>query len=280
MSQQDYDLTYQDLNPTFLYLCSLRRTDTETNYHCHEHIEISILTKGYGTYYIEGKEYPLAAGDLVILNPGIYHKSLVTCPDLCAMEYYIGFTDIHIRNTVPNTFPLPGGHLVLHMKDMMKQEVFKLCTTMEKEFETCRPGRYFMLKAYLIQLILVLLRDQQELPMEYEGCIFESPNKKHVVNQMIRYFTEHYQEKISLDQIAKNMYLSTFYLSKIFKSETGDTPINYLISLRMEKASELMMTMPGISIQSVASMVGYDDAYHFSKLFKKRYGVSPSQVKK
>ena len=279
MRRQEYDLTYDDLNPAFLFICNLKRTETEENYHCHEHLEISVITKGYGTYYIDGKEYPLKAGDLVILNPGTYHKSLVTCPDYCTTEYYIGFTDIHIRDLPPNTQPLPNGNVVVSMKDGMRQEIFRLCSFMGKEFHTCRPGRYFMLKSYLIQLILLLLRDQQETKEESDGCIFESPNRKYVVKQMIRYFNEHYHEKISLDQIAKNMYLSTFYISKIFKAETGDTPINYLIELRMEKARELMEASPDLSIQTIASMVGYEDAYHFSKLFKKHFGTAPSKYR-
>ena len=279
MRRQEYDLTYDDLNPAFLFICNLKRTETEENYHCHEHLEISVVTKGYGTYYIDGKEYPLKAGDLVILNPGTYHKSLVTCPDYCTTEYYIGFTDIHIRDLPPNTLPLPNGNVVVSMKDGMRQEIFRLCSFMGKEFHTCRPGRYFMLKSYLIQLILLLLRDQQETKEESDGCIFESPNRKYVVKQMIRYFNEHYHEKISLDQIAKNMYLSTFYISKIFKAETGDTPINYLIELRMEKARELMEASPDLSIQTIASMVGYEDAYHFSKLFKKHFGTAPSKYR-
>jgi len=100
-----------------------------------------------------------------------------------------------------------------------------------------------------------------------------------VVNQIIQYFNKHYSEKISLDQIAQNMYLSTLYISKLFKSETGDTPINYLIQLRMEKARKLMETEPASSIQSIASQVGYEDAYYFSKLFKKHFGVSPSKYR-
>ncbi|MBA4701393.1 MAG: helix-turn-helix transcriptional regulator [Ruminococcus sp.] len=109
--------------------------------------------------------------------------------------------------------------------------------------------------------------------------IFESPHKNYVVNQIIQYFNKHYSEKISLDQIAQNMYLSTLYISKLFKSETGDTPINYLIQLRMEKARKLMETEPASSIQSIASQVGYEDAYYFSKLFKKHFGVSPSKYR-
>lgn len=83
-----------------------------------------------------------------------------------------------------------------------------------------------------------------------------------------------------MDQIAENMYLSPFYISKIFKSEMGDTPIRYLINIRLERAKILLENGDNGSIQEIAAMVGYDDAYHFSKLFKKRYGMSPSEARK
>lgn len=137
-----------------------------------------------------------------------------------------------------------------------------------------------MLKAYLIQMLLLVIREQCEPVERTEGCSFESVNRKYVVEQIINYFEDHYNEKISLDQIAENMYLSPFYISKIFKSETGDTPIRHLINIRLERAKELLEKGYEGSIQEVAAQVGYDDAYHFSKLFKKRYGISPSQARK
>ena len=78
-----------------------------------------------------------------------------------------------------------------------------------------------------------------------------------------------------MDLIAKNMYLSSAYISKIFKEETGEAPINYLIKLRLEKAKEQLETMPRESVKTVSTNVGYDDVYYFSKLFKKYYGMSP-----
>ncbi len=83
-----------------------------------------------------------------------------------------------------------------------------------------------------------------------------------------------------MDQIAENMYLSPFYISRIFKSETGDTPIRYLIDIRLEHAKEILESGNYTSIQEVAAQVGYDDAYHFSKLFKKKYDVPPSKIGK
>ncbi len=112
-----------------------------------------------------------------------------------------------------------------------------------------------------------------------KGYEFESVGKKYVVEQIVSYFEDHYAEKISLDQIAENMYLSPFYISKIFKSETGDTPIRFLIDIRLERAKELLESGEYTSIQEVAAKVGYDDVYHFSKLFKKKYAVPPSKIK-
>lgn len=168
----------------------------------------------------------------------------------------------------------------MHTSGELRQKLFKLCSSMEAENAVCRQGRYFMLKSYLMQMILLVIREQCEPLERAKGYAFESVNKKYVVEQIVNYFDDHYNEKISLDQIAENMYLSPFYISKIFKSETGDTPIRHLINIRLEKAKELLVEGYSGSIQEVAASVGYEDAYHFSKLFKKRYGISPSQARK
>ena len=114
----------------------------------------------------------------------------------------------------------------------LRQKLFKIYSSMEAENAVCRQGRYFMLKAYLMQMMLLVIREQCEPVERMGGYAFESVNKKYIVEQMVNYFEDHYSEKISLDQIAENMYLSPFYISKIFKSETGDTPIRHLINIR------------------------------------------------
>ena len=86
-------------------------------------------------------------------------------------------------------------------------------------------------------------------------------------------------KKISVEEIARYTYLSTTYVTKIYKEITGDTPINYLINLRMNKAQEILRE-GHFSVQEVAKQVGYEDPYYFRKLFKKRYGCSPSEYKK
>ena len=149
---------------------------------------------------------------------------------------------------------------------------------MDAENAVHRTGKYFMLKSYLMQVLLLLVREQTEPVENNTGFSFKSANKKYVGEQILSYYEDHNAEKISLDQIADNTYLSTVYISKIFKSETGNTPIRHLINIRLEKAKELLENGWEGSIQEVAMQVGYDDASHFSRLFKKRYVVSPSKI--
>lgn len=272
----------EDLNPTFLFTWTgTRESGKDEEYHSHDIVEMAFVMSGTGRYRADGEVFSIREGDLLIFNPGVKHQALY-CPDaeVHATEFFVGFSDVQFQGIPMNTMPLPDGALLLHTTGELRRKLYRIITLMQEEKAVYRQGRYFMMKAYLMQMILLVVREQCE-PVELsKGRAFESASKKYVVEQIISYFEDHYSEKISLDQIAENMYLSPFYISKIFKSETGDTPIRRLIDIRLEKAMELLEDGWQGSIQEVAAKVGYDDAYHFSKLFKKRYGISPSQARK
>lgn len=282
-SQNIAGFAVEDLNPTFLFTWKGTRESkkNEESYHSHDYSEMAFILSGTGRYLVEGELFSVREGDLLIFGPGVRHQALY-CSDIeiPATEFFVGFSDVHFQGLPANTIPLPGGCVLTHTTGELRRKLFKLCSAMQEENAVCRQGRYYMLKAYLVEMILLVLREQCEPVERTKGRAFESVNKKYVVEQIVSYFEDHYSEKISLDQIAENMYLSPFYVSKIFKSETGDTPIRHLIDIRLEKAMELLEGGWNGSIQEVAATVGYDDAYHFSKLFKKRYGISPSQARK
>lgn len=276
-------ISVDEMDPTFLFIWKGTRDKyrAATEYQSHDHLEISFVLSGMGRYRIEDELYRIEEGDLLIVNPKVRHQVL-DCPEaeLPATEFFVGFSDIRITGCPDNFFPLPDGKYVLHTSGELRQRLFKICSSMEAENAVRRQGRYFMLKSYLVQMLLLILREQCE-PMERpRGCAFASANKKYVVEQVVNYIEDHYSEKISLDQMAENMYLSPFYISRIFKNETGYAPIQHLINIRLEKAKDLLESAYPGSIQEVAALVGYDDAYHFSKLFKKRYGISPSQARR
>jgi YesN/AraC family two-component response regulator len=251
-------------------------------YHDHDFTELAYILSGKGKYLVDGIEYDVEAGDLIICNPGVKHMHIITNPKEPTIEFISGFTDFHFKNMQPNSIQLKDGCCILHTSSELKQDISMHCYAMIAEKEACQVGKYFMLKTHLMQMLLLVIREMAVVDdsADQRGCNFESYNKSYAVNRIISYLNENYEHKISLEQIAHNMYLSPVYISKIFKEETGESPINYLIKIRLEKAKDILINGDGGSIKNIANLVGYDDVYHFSKLFKKYYGISPLYYKK
>lgn len=280
MCQCEFDITYNDFNPTILFVSKQRMTK-QSNYHDHDFAEITYILSGKGRYLVDGKEYAVTAGDIIMCNPGVKHQNLQVNAKEPTVEFFTGFTDFHFKNMPKNSIAFRDNNYILHTSNETKQEISKHCYEMVAENESNQVGKYFMLKAHLMQIMLLIIREITEVQDGgQKGCNFESYNKSYAVKQIINYLNENYESKISLDQIAHNMYLSPVYVSKIFKEETGESPINYLIKIRLEKAKDILSISKGSSIKSVANRVGYEDVYHFSKLFKKYYGISPLYYKK
>lgn len=276
----EYDLTYNDFNPTVFYVSKCKMIKNGV-YHDHDYAELAYILSGKGKYLVDGKEYDVEAGDLVICNPGVKHTHIVTNTKEPTIEFIAGFTDFHFKNMAQNSIELEGGACIIHTTAELKQDLTMHCYAIIAEKESCNPGKYFMFKARLMQMLLLIMREIL-IDEDYEqtGCDFESYNKNYAVKRIVKYLNENYNKKISLEQIAHNMYLSPVYISKIFKEETGESPINYLIKIRLEKARDILIKSNDTSIKSIANEVGYEDAYHFSKLFKKYYGISPLYYRK
>ncbi len=96
------------------------------------------------------------------------------------------------------------------------------------------------------------------------------------VHMVIDYINEHYSEDITLDDIAHNVYISVFYLSRIFKKEMNINVVDYINQFRIKKATELMMNKE-YKIYEIAEMVGINSPHYFSKLFKKYVGQTPTE---
>lgn len=101
--------------------------------------------------------------------------------------------------------------------------------------------------------------------------------KKEVV-ECICYIQNHYHEKITLTELSASIGISENYLCKIFKDDTGTSIVQYIHSLRMEKAAALI-SENNLMLWEIAEAVGINDQFYFNRLFKKIYGMTPSQYK-
>ncbi|MDE7059908.1 MAG: AraC family transcriptional regulator [Lachnospiraceae bacterium] len=98
------------------------------------------------------------------------------------------------------------------------------------------------------------------------------------VTQALSYIQTSYQHKISLTSVSEHVGLSSGYLCRIFKEETGLSINAYINNLRMTKAGELLKDKNSY-IKEVAAAVGFEDQLYFSRLFKRYYGITPSEYR-
>ncbi len=117
--------------------------------------------------------------------------------------------------------------------------------------------------------------------MDYfiESCKRVSPVKSsrmsdYYIKESVNYIERNFQNDISIEEIASVVGIDRSYFGKIFKKVMGQTPQEFLINYRMIKATELLK-LTSLSIADIGNAVGYPNQLHFSKAFKKIYGVSP-----
>ncbi|KOY17619.1 response regulator [Paenibacillus xylanivorans] len=99
------------------------------------------------------------------------------------------------------------------------------------------------------------------------------------MSEIARYMDAHYQEDLSLQQIAARFYLSREYISRKFKQQFGLNWSEYLGKLRINNA-KLLLQNPSLRIAKISEMVGYQDEKYFSKVFKKMEGITPGEYRK
>lgn len=99
-----------------------------------------------------------------------------------------------------------------------------------------------------------------------------------LVEKARAYMQENYMREISLDDVSKEVNISPYYFSKIFKEESGENFSEYLANIRMNRAKELLDD-PELSIKEVGVMSGYSDPNYFSRIFKKHTGITPREYR-
>ncbi|MBC2259743.1 helix-turn-helix transcriptional regulator [Listeria booriae] len=147
-------------------------------------------------------------------------------------------------------------------KHLLQTHFINLLQISEKEFNQ----HHFIVISKLLSLILA------ETYLLEDKVSFDKQNQ--YLSKCIRYMNENINQELTLKQLAHHLKISQSYLSTIFKKYTQQSPIEFLIHLKIDQACKYMK-MTDLKIYEIAKKVGYEDAYYFSRLFKKYTGHSP-----
>jgi AraC family transcriptional regulator, arabinose operon regulatory protein len=105
-----------------------------------------------------------------------------------------------------------------------------------------------------------------------------SVNENDIIQQCITYMKENLDKNLRLDDFSSKLNLSSSHLSAIFKKRMKYSPIHLFTSFKVQKACQMLMDSSH-NIKKIAYSLGYDDQYHFSRVFKNIMGVSPKKFK-
>nr|MBQ8253471.1 helix-turn-helix domain-containing protein [Lachnospiraceae bacterium] len=128
---------------------------------------------------------------------------------------------------------------------------------------------YEQLRKWYLDRITQACRDIMTRKEEQSGSVIDKAKE---------YIGARYHKDISLDDVSREVDISPYYFSKIFKEETGENFIEYVTNIRIGKAKELLQNSD-MSMKEICSAVGYSDPNYFSRTFKKNVGVTPTEYK-
>ncbi len=100
-----------------------------------------------------------------------------------------------------------------------------------------------------------------------------------VAAMVIQFIKENFTHDINLNTLAQKFNFNASYLSKLFKKHYDETPVKYLVNLRINEAKHLLRSKPELDIKAVGELVGYFDPFYFSRIFKHITGKSPSEYR-
>ena len=206
---------------------------------------IHYVVEGKGTFYARGQSFPVHAGQAFLILPDetTTYEADINDPWHYRWIGFDGALSTHFEQ-LPAVFPMSGNLIPSAFRPPQASPVLE-----------------YRLAGVLFQLYAEL---------------FSGGSNSHV-RKVEDYIQAAYMLDIRVEDIARQLNLDRRYLSRLFKQNTGQTIQEYLIRVRLEEASRCLRR--GCSVQDTAALCGYEDVSNFSRMFKRRYGASPSAWK-
>ena len=253
--------------------------------HSHDFCELAIVTHGRAMHMLEGAPFPVTAGDVFLLQGRQRH-------------YFYDRTDLDLINIMydPAKIALPENELRrmpgycamfllepafrrqhrfasrLHLKRVPLARVEQLAEEMERECGTDIPGREVALCAKLLELLVFLSREYTRTDATEARALLR-------VGNVIGALENDYAKDWKLDDLLDIAHMSRSNLMRVFRKATGQTPIEYLIRLRIQRAMA-MLRNTDLNITEVALETGFNDSNYFTRQFRRVIGESPRDFRR
>ena len=230
---------------------------------------VHFVISGKGRYTVNDTTHHLAEGDFFLIRPNelVDYEADVQDP----WEYYwIGFSGTKVKEIL-HTNGI-GAKDYIGQVGAQKELQEKFAHFMESDFFDDAKKLANQALFYDIFSFFKIHNENIEMGVRI------SRTKKYSEAFLLYVGNNYYREDLTIEEIAKSMYLHPAYFSQVIKEELGLTALKYLNLYRMNKASQLLKTTE-LSVEQIASAVGYQNRHSFTRAFKNRFQSSPTRYK-
>ena len=230
--------------------------------HSHEEYAIGVIEAGVSGNEVKGTTHYHPAGSLVLMNPDTVHTGYAV--DNNPITYRMFYLDETLyRDLLPDNSHLPYfSDVVIYHPDWAKQ-LISLHRQLNGNFD------------HLCQET-ALLETFANLAHHFgRAAPIKNGREPEAIQQIKAYLHAHYQNNVSIDELAELTHLNRAYMIRSFRKSVGMPPHTYLLQIRVEQAKKRLLA--GHAIADVAQMVGFVDQSHFTRRFKHIVGTTPYQ---
>ncbi|MDF2988635.1 MAG: hypothetical protein K0R50_4145 [Eubacterium sp.] len=250
------------------------------DFHLHDAFEIYYLISGDVNYFVENKIYELKQGDIMITNKYEIHKPSFKS-DRTYERIFIQFGSDIPSQYGSKEFDLlqcfnsrqKGTRNRIDLNVSQKEEFLMLL----KKLEVCKlikhPSDIIMRNTYFVQLLVLI--NNAFLDSREEDSHTGIASR---LLPVLDYVNDNLSGDLSLESMEKKFFINKYYLSRLFKKNTGRNLHQYIIYKRLARAKELLAG--GQSVTEACFMSGFNDYSNFYRLFKRIIGISPAEYKK
>ncbi len=228
---------------------------------------IHYVLNGMGIYKARGKIFRLREGDAFLICP---HELIYYEADLHTPWTYtwIGMQGIKIKGYLERT-SLPDD-LVVHFGH---DDQLRLCHEKMSEADRLTQNRDLMMNGILYEYLFLLT---QKFPNS-RAVVYEK--KASHAEDALKYIEDHYCDPITIQEISDHLGINRSYLHRVFKTFTGVSIQSYLLDYRIRQAC-ILLKSTDLSVRVIAHSVSFIDPLYFSRIFRQKMGVSPSEYRR
>lgn len=270
-----FDIQHFDsIHPYKIYISKV----TYFNLHWHNYIEIFYVKKGNIRITTGDFSFNLDEGHICFIDSGIIHSvNQTNTPNeilvlQISTESTSPFHALQKYKFNPETYLSDLSNATLPLSELQK-----LLSDSYTESMLKAPGYQSIISSFINAIIGIMMRHYYLVLKTEDDYIAESNLQR--MSQIIDYLDHHYMDKISLQQLANDLHMNYYYLSHFFKDNAGVSFQDYLNNLRVDKSLPLL-TDQAISITRISYDCGFPNIKAYTKVFKEKFGVLPSEYRK